>query len=116
MKINGKTFAGVGLGVLAGYFIFKNNNKKLLFIGATGLAGGILANLLLNREDKKTLTISYENFVDDSQDDDFDEFQGDGFDRFKNEVSVEHVPTMKPISTPSSTKEMFDIDLGFTNN
>ena len=106
MKINGKTFAGIGLGALAGYFIFKNNNKKLLFIGATGLAGGILANLLLNRKDTNSVTITYENFVDDSQNDDFDEFEGD--------VSVEQVPTMKPISTPTSTKEMFDIDLGFT--
>jgi DNA phosphorothioation-dependent restriction protein DptG len=114
MKVNGKTFAGIGLGVLAGYFIFKNNNKKLLFMGGTGLAGGILANLLLNRKDTNTVTITYENFVDDSKKDDFDEFEGDGFDRFKNEVSVEHIPTMKPISTPSSTKEMFDIDLGFT--
>lgn len=106
MKVNGKTFAGIGLGALAGYFIFKNNNKKLLFIGATGLAGGILANLLLNRKDTNSVTITYENFVDDSQNDDFDEFEGD--------VSVEQVPTMKPISTPTSTKEMFDIDLGFT--
>ena len=77
MKINGKTFAGIGLGALAGYFIFKNNNKKLLFIGATGLAGGILANLLLNRKDTNSVTITYENFVDDSQNDDFDEFEGD---------------------------------------
>ena len=107
MKINGKTFAGVGLGVLAGYFIFKNNNKKLLFIGATGLAGGILANLLLNREDKKTLTISYENFVDDSENENFDEFEGD--------VSVEQVPTIIPITEPTSSKEIFDIDLGFPN-
>lgn len=105
MKINGKTFAGIGVGLLAGYFIFKNNNKKLLFIGATGLAGGILANLLLNRPNKNSVTITYENFVDDSQENDFDEFEGD--------VAVEQVPTMKPISTPTSTKDIFDIDLGF---
>jgi hypothetical protein len=108
MKINGKTFAGVGLGVLAGYFIFKNNNKKLLFIGATGLAGGILANLLLNRENKQTLTISYDSFEGNSDNDYSDEAQEMG--------SVEQVPTMKPITEPTSTKEIFDIDLGFTNN
>ena len=114
MKINGKTFAGIGLGVLAGYFIFKNNNKKLLFMGGTGLAGGILANLLLNRKDTNTVTITYDNFVDDSQVE--DNSQAEGFDKFQEDFSVEKVITMNPMSKQSSPKEMFDIDLGFTNN
>lgn len=29
MKINAKTFAGVGLGLVAGYFLFKNKDKKI---------------------------------------------------------------------------------------
>jgi hypothetical protein len=57
MKINAKTFAGVGLGLLAGYFLFKSKDKKIIYIGGMGLAGGILANLLLNQKTKN------ENFL-----------------------------------------------------
>ena len=106
MKINKKTFAGIGLGLIAGYFIFKNNNNKLLYIGATGLAGGLLANLVLNKENKNTDSVPDKKLVEDLEKEVFDEFEGD--------ISIQQVPTVKPLTTPISTKEMFDIDLGFT--
>jgi hypothetical protein len=56
MKINVKTFAGVGVGLVVGYFLFKSSSKKYLKIGGIGLAGGLLANFVLNREDEKKPT------------------------------------------------------------
>jgi hypothetical protein len=46
-------------------------------------------------------------WIDDSENENFDEFEGD--------VSVEQVPTIIPITEPTSSKEIFDIDLGFPN-
>jgi hypothetical protein len=105
MKINAKTFAGVGLGLLAGYFLFKSKDKKILYIGGMGLAGGILANLLLNRETKKPVTLSTKNYIQSTENEIVDDETGD--------LSMVEVPTIYPLTEPTSTKQNFDIDLGF---
>jgi hypothetical protein len=105
MKINAKTFAGVGLGLFAGYFLFKSKNKKILYIGGMGLAGGILANLLLNREaSKKPITLSTKDYVKSAEDELLDEEKGS--------LPMVEVPTITPINEPTSVRQNFDIDLG----
>lgn len=104
MKINAKTFAGVGLGLVAGYFLFKNKNKKFLYIGGMGLAGGLLANLLLNRDSKKQVTLSTKNYIQSAEDELTDEETGN--------VELQEVPTIMPINEPTSVSQNFDIDLG----
>ena len=107
MKINAKTFAGVGLGLVAGYFLFKNKNKKFLYIGGMGLAGGLLANLILNRETKKPVTLSTKNYIQSAEDELLDEEKGG--------ISMVEVPTIYPLNEPTSVSENFDIDLGLPN-
>lgn len=105
MKINAKTIAGVGLGLVAGYFLFKSKNKKFLYIGGMGLAGGVLANLILNREAKKPITVSTDDYIQNAQDEILD-----------NEMDNIEVQEVSRISTElkgTSTKDNFDIDLGF---
>lgn len=105
MKINAKTFAGVGLGLVAGYFLFKSKDKKFLYIGGMGLAGGILANLLLNREaSKKPITLSTKDYVKSAEDELLDEEIGS--------LPVVEVPTISPTNEPTSVRQNFDIDLG----
>jgi hypothetical protein len=104
MKINAKTFAGVGLGLLAGYFLFKNKNKKFLYIGGMGLAGGLLANLLLNRDSKKQVTLSTKNYIQSGEDEMMDNETGN--------IELQEVPTIMPINQPTSVSQNFDIDLG----
>jgi len=65
MKINAKTFAGVGLGLVAGYFIVKS--KKPLYIAGIGLAGGLLANLIFNMSNENPITLSTKNYIDKSE-------------------------------------------------
>lgn len=106
MKINAKTFAGVGLGLVAGYFLFKSKDKKFLYIGGMGLAGGLLANLLLNRDSKKKeVTLSTKNYIQSAEEELTDEETGN--------IELQEVPTIMPISQPTTAKETFDIDLGF---
>jgi hypothetical protein len=105
MKINAKTFAGVGLGLVAGYFLFKSKDKKFLYIGGMGLAGGLLANLLLNRDSKKQVTLSTKNYIQSAEDELTDDETGN--------IELQEVPTIMPISEPTSAKQNFDIDLGF---
>ena len=104
MKINAKTFAGIGLGLVAGYFLFKKKDKKFLYIGGTGLAGGLLANLILNRETKKPVTLSTKNYIQSAEDELLDDETGD--------VSMVEVPTIYPLNEPTSVRENIDIDLG----
>jgi hypothetical protein len=105
MKINAKTFAGVGLGLLAGYFLFKSKNRKFLYISGTGLAGGILANLILNKDNKKKqVTLSTEKYILDAEDEIFDEETGN--------IELQSVPTIVPLSEPTTAQQNFDIDLG----
>jgi hypothetical protein len=104
MKINAKTFAGVGLGLIAGYFLFKNKDKKFLYIGGMGLAGGLLANFVLNRETKKPVTLSTKNYIKSAEDELMDEETGN--------LPMVEVPTIYPLTQPTSTRENFDIDLG----
>jgi hypothetical protein len=104
MKINAKTFAGIGLGLVVGYFFFKNRNKKLLYIGGTGLVGGLLANFVLNKETKKSVTISSKNSIKNTNDELIDEEKVD--------LPMINVPTILPLYKPTSTLENFDIDLG----
>ena len=104
MKINAKTFAGVGLGLLAGYFLFKSKDKKIIYIGGMGLAGGILANLLLNQKTKKPITLSTKNYIENSEDEIFDDETGD--------IELQDVPTIMPLNQPTSVSQNFDIDLG----
>ena len=104
MKINAKTFAGVGLGLVAGYFLFKSKDKKFLYIGGMGLAGGILANFILNRETKKPVTLSTKNYIKSAEDEMLDDETGD--------LPMVEVPTIYPLTEPTSTRDNFDIDLG----
>ena len=104
MKINAKTFAGVGLGLVAGYFLFKNKNKKFLYIGGMGLAGGLLANLLLNRDSKKQVTLSSKNYIQSSEDELTDDETGN--------IELQEVQNIMPINEPTSVSQNFDIDLG----
>jgi hypothetical protein len=104
MKINAKTFAGVGLGLIAGYFLFKNKDKKFLYIGGMGLAGGLLANFVLNRETKKPVTLSTKNYIKSAEDELMDEETGN--------LPMVEVPTIYPLTQPTSARENFDIDLG----
>lgn len=105
MKINAKTFAGIGLGLVTGYFLFKSKDKKFLYIGGMGLAGGLLANLILNRESKKKqVTLSTKNFIQNAEDELLDDETGN--------ISMVEVPTIYPLNEPTSVTENFDIDLG----
>jgi hypothetical protein len=105
MKLNVKTFAGVGLGLLAGYFLFKSKDKKVLYIGGMGLAGGILANLFLNnQENKKQVTLSTKNYIKNTDDELVDDEIG--------VTEIQEVPTIMPLNEPTSINENFDIDLG----
>ena len=104
MKINAKTFAGVGLGLIAGYFLFKNKDNKFLYIGGMGLAGGLLANFVLNRETKKPVTLSTKNYIKSAEDELMDEETGN--------LPMVEVPTIYPLTQPTSARENFDIDLG----
>ena len=105
MKINAKTFAGVGLGLVAGYFLFKSKDKKFLYIGGMGLAGGLLANLLLNRDSKKKqVTLSTKNYIQSAEDELLDDETGD--------LPMVEVPMVYPLTEPTSVSDNFDIDLG----
>jgi hypothetical protein len=106
MKINAKTFAGVGLGLVAGYFLFKNNNKKFLYISGMGLAGGLLANLILNRKEKNPVTTK--KYIESAEDELSNEETGT--------LPVVEVPTIYPLTERESVKENFDIDLGIPQN
>lgn len=108
MKINAKTFAGVGLGLVAGYFLFKSKNKKFLYIGGMGLAGGVLANLILNREAKKSITVSTENYIQNAEDEMMDKETGN--------VELSEATKMSAEITRTSPENYFDIDLGLPNN
>jgi hypothetical protein len=105
MKLNVKTFAGVGLGLLAGYFLFKSKDKKVLYIGGMGLAGGLLANFVLNQEnEKKQVTLSTKNYIQNAQDELTDEETGD--------IELQEVPTIMPLNQSTTVRQNFDIDLG----
>ena len=105
MKLNVKTFAGVGLGLLAGYFLFKSKDKKVLYIGGMGLAGGLLANFVLTQEnEKKQVTLSTKNYIQNAQDELTDEETGN--------IELQEVPTIMPLNQSTSVRQNFDIDLG----
>ena len=106
MKINGKTFAGVGLGLVAGYFLFKSKDKKFLYIGGMGLAGGLLANLVLNRKEKNPVTTK--KYIESAEEELPNEETGT--------LPVVEVPTIYPLTERASVKENFDIDLGIPQN
>ena len=109
MKINAKTFAGVGLGLVAGYFLFKTKDKKFLYIGSMGLAGGLLANFISNRnESKKPVTISTKDYVKSANE--------ELMDKTTDNVELPIVPVMSAELKETSPKDYFDIDLGVPNN
>ena len=108
MKINTKTFTGVGLGLIAGYLLFKNKNKKFLYIGGMGLAGGILASLVLNGGNKNQVTLSTKNYIQSGEDELFDEETGN--------IELEQVPVMSAQLKQTSPEDYYDIDLGLPNN
>jgi hypothetical protein len=104
MKINAKIFAGVGLGLVAGLFLFKNKNNKFLYISGMGLAGGLLANFVLKRQTKKPVTLTTKSYIKSSEDELLDDEIGD--------ISVKEAPIFLSLNESSSKKENFDIDLG----
>ena len=109
MKINAKTFAGVGLGLVAGYFLFKTKDKKFLYIGSMGLAGGLLANFIVNRNaTNEPVTISTKNYVKSAEDELLDDETGN--------IELQQVPVMSAELRETSPKDYFDIDLGVPNN
>ncbi len=65
----------------------------------------ILANLILNRETKKSITLSTKNYIQNTEDEMMDEETGN--------IELQEVPTIMPINQPTSVKDNFDIDLGF---
>lgn len=102
MKINAKTIAGVGVGLVAGYFLIKN--KKPLYIGVMGLAGGVLANLIFNRDTEKkqiTASITESANVDDDETSNFELME-----------DLKEVSTIANVNQ-TSPKDYFDLDLGF---
>jgi N-acetyl-gamma-glutamylphosphate reductase len=103
MKINVKTFAGVGVGLVVGYFLFKSSNKKYLKIGAIGLAGGVLANLIQNHQDKKNQAISTEKYIEQAQDEMTASLTG-------NEKMIKEPFDIASVNE-TSPKDYFDIDL-----
>jgi hypothetical protein len=105
MKVNVKTFVGVGAGLIAGYFLIKN--KKPLYIIGAGLAGGILANLVFNKDDKKQNNTSSEKRVFENEEE-LSEFTS-------NQNSNKREPFEIGSITETSPKDYFDIDLGFNN-
>ena len=106
MKINVKTFAGIGVGLVAGYFLFKNADKKYLKIGGVGLAGGLLATLLLNRKDtKKPTTLSTKEYINQAEDELTDSETGD--------IQMDEKKFNVPNIQETSPTDYFDIDLGF---
>jgi hypothetical protein len=106
MKINVKTFAGIGVGLVAGYFLFKNADKKYLKIGGVGLAGGLLANLILNRKDSnKPNAISTNEYINQAEDELTDSVIGNSE---LNEKTFD-IPNIEQ----TSPKDYFDIDLSF---
>jgi hypothetical protein len=106
MKINVKTFAGIGVGLVAGYFLFKNADKKYLKIGGVGLAGGLLANLLLNRKDtKKPIKLSTKEYIDQAEDELTDSETGN--------IQMDEKSFDVPNIEQTSPKNYFDIDLEF---
>lgn len=106
MKINVKTFAGIGVGLVAGYFLFKSADKKYLKIGGMGLAGGLLANLLLNRTDaKKPTTLSTKQYISQAEDELTDSETGN-IQLDEKKFDIANVEQTSP-------KDYFDIDLSF---
>jgi hypothetical protein len=106
MKINVKTFAGVGVGLVVGYFLFKSSSKKNLKIGAIGLAGGVLANLIQNHQDKKKATVpSTEQNIKQVTDELPIVETGD------NKMTEEKFDIANV--TETSPKDYFDIDLSY---
>jgi hypothetical protein len=106
MKINVKTFAGIGVGLVAGYFLFKNADKKYLKIGGVGLAGGLLANLLLNRVDsKKPINLSTKEYINQAEDELTDSETGN--------IQMDEKSFDVPNIQQTQSKDYFDIDLGF---
>jgi hypothetical protein len=106
MKINAKIFAGVGLGLVAGLFLFKNKNNKFLYISGMGLAGGLLVNLVLNRKEKNPVTTK--KYIESAEEELPNEEIGT--------LPVVEVPTIYPLTERASVKENFDIDLGIPQN
>lgn len=106
MKINVKTFAGIGVGLVAGYFLFKSADKKYLKIGGMGLAGGLLANLLLNRQEtKKPITLSTKQYISEAEDELTDSETGN-IPMDEKSFEIANVEQTSP-------KDYFDIDLSF---
>lgn len=106
MKINVKTFAGVGVGLVAGYFLFKSADKKYLKIGGMGLAGGLLATLLLNRQEaKKPITLSTKQYINEAEDELTDSETGN--------IPMDEKPFEIANVEQTSPKDYFDIDLSF---
>jgi plastocyanin domain-containing protein len=103
MKINAKTVTGVGVGLLAGYFLFKNKNKKLLYIGGMALAGGILANFFLNRESSQKSTTPLKD-IQESDDEVSDE---------ELRVETQQVPIVNLNLEKVNLSKKFDIDLDY---
>lgn len=103
MKVNVKTFFGVGAGLLAGFLLIKN--KKPLYIIGTGLAGGILANLVFNKDSEKQIAKSTKKKFSEQDVTPFDE----------NENSNGREPFTIGSITETSPKDYFDIDLGINN-
>lgn len=114
MKLNTLTFAGIGVGLLAGYLLLKNKqgNKKYLMIGGIGLAGGILGNLISKlRETQKleNITTSSKNYVESTDNEMTDDETG-------NIELVQNVPKMSAELRNTSPTDYFDIDLGFNKD
>jgi uncharacterized membrane protein YebE (DUF533 family) len=101
MKVNVKTFVGVGAGLIAGYFLIKS--KKPLYIIGTGLAGGILANLVFNKDEKKQIVESSEKRVLEKEEE-ISEY-------IPTENSNQREPFVIGSITETSPKDYFDIDL-----
>lgn len=104
MKLNTKTLTGVGVGLLAGFVLFK---KKPLGIIVTGLAGGLLANFVLNR-DKKTQIETKTTQVDKETKTEEKSNMTSAISNDKPHFEIANV-------TETSPKNYFDIDLGFNN-
>lgn len=111
MKLNTLTFAGIGVGLLAGYFLLKNKkgNKKYFLIGGIGLAGGLLGNLiakLVETQRLENITTSSKNYIENADNELIDEETG-------NVELVENTPKMSAELRETSPQDYFDIDLDF---
>lgn len=74
-----------------------------------GLAGGLLANFISNRnESKKPVTISTKDYVKSANE--------ELMDKTTDNVELPIVPVMSAELKETSPKDYFDIDLGVPNN